>query len=569
MTATPRRTSVLTKRQQPPLLSVLIMTFAALATLFAAPATAAPAPAPPSGTADVGTFANDNPIDWTQVEWFINYQGDGFPLRVGQHDDSASDGFGERHIIDGHGAVPAYEDIQEAVADPTACWYTVLDERWRCYSGESLVFVVYTTQIDDRSGDSEPFGIITAYYKLPPGTCGRAATTPALMQCDVEPLETSIDYRGPDHVVNGDSLEVSARLGDDLGIPKTGQPLTFSLGTGADRQTCEATTASTGVATCTIDHVDQPAAASVPLTVEYAGNTVLQPSSTVVDLALQTPTSITFTGPEFIANGDSATLAAVLTDYQDHPVAGAPVALTIGTGAYAQTCTGTTDATGEATCAIEAINQVLNEAATLPASAVFAGTSAYVGSDDTATVKLEYYTGRAYGMEATIDLLVLPVEVPSQPDTGELRTAAAATTEETCTAQITAVVLTLEAICASATTTLTPGTITTVASTEHATIGLPGLPVIDIAGLTTTATATCEAVTGSTSLTLSIGGVATPVPTTPNTVIDIAAGVRLTLNEQVHTGNGITVTGARLNVAGTDTDVVLGYSTAAVHHCAP
>jgi hypothetical protein len=87
--------------------------------------------------------------------------------------------------------------------------------------------------------------------------------------------------------------------------------------------------------------------------------------------------------------------------------------------------------------------------------------------------------------------------------------------------------------------------------------------------LTTTATATCDALTGSTSLTLTIGGVDTPVPDAPNTVIDLAGGLQLTINEQVQDEDGITVTGVRLTVAGTDTEIVLGYATAAAHHCAP
>lgn len=548
--------------------TVLVIVLATLSAAVAAPSTAAPALTRLASASGVGTFANSNPIDWTQVAWFTNHQGDGFPLRVGQHDDRGRDGFGQRHIIDGHGVVPDLEDIQEAVAGP-GCWYTKLDQRWRCFSGESLVFVAYSTQPDDRSPDSDPFGIITAFYKLPPGTCGRTAAAEFSVQCETEPLETSIDYRGPDQAVNGESLEVSARLGDDLGIPQTGQSLSFSLGTGADRQTCEAETSGAGVATCTIDDVSQPVAANVPLSVEYAGNTVLQPSSTELDLALQTPTTVAFTSPEYVANGENATLTAVLTDYRDRPVEGSPVTLTIGAGANAQECTGTTNGAGEAACAIEVVDQPLNATASVPATAVFAGGSAFAGSDDETTVKLEHYTGRSYGLKATVDLLVLPVNVAAQPDTGNVRTATETSTSVPCTTAIAAIVVRVETLCPTVNTKLAPGTITSTSTVEHASIGLPGLPVIDIAGLATTATATCDELTGSTSLTLRIGGVGTPVPTEPNTVIDLAAGVRLTVNEQVRSDSSITVTGARLSVAGTDTDIVVGHSTAAVHHCAP
>jgi hypothetical protein len=567
MTATLWRSRAITPLSRPVIAAILVTLTVALSGLLAVPAAAASSLAPPAGATDVGAFAE--PIDWTQVHWFVNHQGDGFPLRVGQHDDGPRDGFGERHIIDGHGAVPDYEDIQEAVVEPGACWYTFLDERWRCHSAESLVFVAYSTQVDDRSGDGEPFGIITAYYMLPPATCGPTAAVTITADCQTEPLATSIDYRGPDRAVNGESLELAARLGDDLGIPKTGQPLTFSLGSGDHRQSCEAETSSAGVATCTIEQVNQPVAANVPLTIDYAGNTVLQPSSTTVDLALQTPTKVAFTGPEFIANGESATLTAQLTDFQDRPVAGRSVALSLGEGSDAQSCTGTTNATGDASCTIAAVDQPLNATATVPAAAVFNGDAAFLGSDDAATVKLEYYTGRAYGAEATVDLVVLPVTVPAQPDTGGVRTAQATSTDVPCTVAITAVVISADSLCADVTTTLAPGAVTATATVEEASIGLPGVPVIGVSGLTATATATCEAVSGATSLTLTVGGATVPVPTAPNTVIDVAAGVQLTVNEQVTSADGIAVTGVRVSVPETGTEIVLGYSTAAVHQCAP
>jgi hypothetical protein len=54
--------------------------------------------------------------------------------------------------------------------------------------------------------------------------------------------------------------------------------------------------------------------------------------------------------------------------------------------------------------------------------------------------------------------------------------------------EVTAVVLEAETVCAVVTATLAPGTITASSTVEHVSIGLPGLPVIDIAGLTTEAT---------------------------------------------------------------------------------
>lgn len=70
-------------------------------------------------------------------------------------------------------------------------------------------------------------------------------------------------------------------------------------------------------------------------------------------------------------------------------------------------------------------------------------------------------------------------------------------------------------------------------------------------------------------MTLTVGGTTVPVPTAPNTMVDVAPGVELTVNEQVTSADGITVTGVRVSVAETGTEIVLGYSTAAVHQCAP
>lgn len=545
-----------------------MLAIALAAALVAALAVAMSAFVPARAAASAGTLDNPNPIDWTQHSWYVNHQGMGFPLRMGQHDNGPEAGFGVHHIEDKHAILPPQWDIEATVSDPGGCQYNYWDQRWRCHSSETLLYVVYSTQHDDRSGDKEPFGIITAYYMLPPG-CGPDVAGDVGVQCEAEPIPTSVSYRGPDHATNGAPLEVSARLGDDLGIPKPGQPLTFTLGTGAAEQTCEGTTAESGVATCVIDEVDQPVGPDVPLRIDYAGNEILQPSSTTVRLGLKTPTKTEYDGPEYIANGESTALSAVLTDHHDGPVADRTLTMTLGGGGDAQNCSGTTDADGRAECAIDPVDQPLNEAATVPVSAVFAGDDGYLGSEDEETVQLEYYTGRAYGLSAGIDLVLIPITLPPRPDTGEVRTAEAESTDVPCTATVTAVVLTVEALCADVTTTLAPGTVTASSSVEHATIGLPGLPVIDVAGLTTTATSTCGAATGSTSLTLTVGGTPVPVPDTPNAVVDLAGGVRLTLNEQTPTEGGVTVTGVHLTVLGGDTEIVLGSATGAVHNCAP
>jgi len=60
---------------------------------------------------------NTEPIDWTIDTPFIGRFGEMIPLRVGQHDDkiNKADGFGRRHVIDAHGAVPPPEVIADVL----------------------------------------------------------------------------------------------------------------------------------------------------------------------------------------------------------------------------------------------------------------------------------------------------------------------------------------------------------------------------------------------------------------------------------------------------------------------
>ncbi|WP_205328417.1 hypothetical protein [Glycomyces sp. YM15] len=118
----------------------------------------------------------------------------------------------------------------------------------------------------------------------------------------------------------------------------------------------------------------------MPLTIDYAGNEVLQPSSTTVDLTLQTPTKNEFTGPEFIANGEAATLAGHLTDYQDNPVAGKPWHCRPVREEAPNRAPGQPTRQAARPATIAAVNQPLNDTATVPAAAVFNGDCAYLGS---------------------------------------------------------------------------------------------------------------------------------------------------------------------------------------------
>lgn len=381
---------------------------------------------------------------------------------------------------------------------------------------------------------------------------------------------TTLKYTGPSHAVNGRALDLSASLTDDTGSPVSNKTVHFSIGTGNAAQSCDGTTNATGAAQCAIAELRQPPA-SIPLETRFAGDNEYEPSSDSATLAVQSPTTLTYSGPARIANGTTAPFSAVLKDYLGTPVADRSVHFTVGSSDTEQTCEGTTGTDGTARCTISGIKQPLNNAATVPLRVEFAGDANYLASHADTTLLLEYYTGRAYGLSTSLTLPLLPpIHLAEQPDTGQVRTASATNTSPPCTTQISAIALNAKAVCANVTTTLAPGTSKATASVTTATVGLPGVPVIGVSGLTTTATSRCDGATGTTQLNLTIGGSAITVPTAPNSVISLPGGTRLVINEQqpvTGADKGIAVNGVHITAAGL-ADIVLGSSTSAVHNCA-
>jgi hypothetical protein len=121
-----------------------------------------------SATAAEPAIENTNPIDWTIVTPFVGALGDDIPLRVGQADYTdipgfILPGFGERHIIDGHGEVPPIDVIDEVLQDGT-CASPKLG-RFICTLDEAEV--VFVRDVDARSDDDLPVGIISAYFRAP------------------------------------------------------------------------------------------------------------------------------------------------------------------------------------------------------------------------------------------------------------------------------------------------------------------------------------------------------------------------------------------------------------------
>ncbi|MFC3999401.1 choice-of-anchor P family protein [Nocardiopsis sediminis] len=279
-------------------------------------------------------------------------------------------------------------------------------------------------------------------------------------------------------------------------------------------------------------------------------------------------TTLEGAGPESVANGSPAELSAVLTDESDDPVEGRQVDFVLGSDESEQQCSGDTNAEGLASCSIEFVEQPLNDEGTVPVSAAFAGDDEYAASEDSGALPLEYVTGQAYGLSADVPLLGLPISIDPTPDTGEVRTAGEETEAPECAQSVGAILVNADVLCAEVATQTGPSGVTSTASLEEASIGLPGLPVLGISGVEATSTSSCEEQSGSVDLTLTVAGTPVEIGDAPNVDIDLGvAGTRLVVNEQVEEDGELTVNAAHLTGPG-GIDVVIASSTSAAHNCA-
>ncbi|TDW18860.1 photosystem II stability/assembly factor-like uncharacterized protein [Kribbella kalugense] len=281
-------------------------------------------------------------------------------------------------------------------------------------------------------------------------------------------------------------------------------------------------------------------------------------------------TSLAFDGAPRVTNGAPAELRAKLVESSVGPLARRTVALTLGAGVNEQTCYATTDFTGTAHCTIGEVNQPLNDQGSVPLAATYSGDRGHERSVVRGTAHLEYVTGRAYGMSAAVNLAVVKLELPPAPDTGEVRATEARVNAPACQAAVNTLVITASALCAKVATAVEPSTATAVSTADSVRIGIPGLDVIEVSGLTATSTSTCTKANGTTTLTLKIAGKPVTVSDAPNSGIDLGGAARLVINEQVPVvgaDHGLTVNAVHLTALGGAVDVVVGSTTSAAHNC--
>jgi PKD domain-containing protein len=250
--------------------------------------------------------ANSKPIDWTVVENYFGPFGNDVPLRQGQHDDGPEDpGFGRDHIIDAHGFVPPFIDIQQTIAVPAYCTTTV--NRVVCDNPDIQLVVVFATQVDSRSGDGRPFGIITAFYYLP---CLAAnATAAAAPGCGV--LTPPKVDAGPD-VSGAEGAPVT--LHGSVSAAEVQPELTwsYSVDTADPGTTCSFADPHAVVTTVTCSDDGRFTAT---LTADDGASDAVRDSTSIV-LANRPPT-VSLTGPapwQVFRAGTAVTLTAAVSD---------------------------------------------------------------------------------------------------------------------------------------------------------------------------------------------------------------------------------------------------------------
>ncbi len=202
-----------------------------------------------------------------------------------------------------------------------------------------------------------------------------------------------------------DAGSVSATLTNAIGgAAIAGETVTLTLN---GSQSCTAVTNARGVATCSVTPNEK--AGSYTLTATFGGDSSTAPAAPVLlsstgsstySVTLE-ETAITYTGPTLAVTGLPFTMSANLTQGYTTgetpdaiPLAGRAILMTLGSGSTAQSCTGTTNAAGSASCTIGNVSNqnggggCHQTAGTVPVSVTFAGDAYYKPAGASATVTI-------------------------------------------------------------------------------------------------------------------------------------------------------------------------------------
>ncbi len=167
----------------------------------------------------------------------------------------------------------------------------------------------------------------------------------------VNPDTSSLSYTGPTTGVNGQPITLTGTLTTDTPSSGTSLPtkvVTFTVGSGSTAQSCNAVTDANGDVSCAIPSLDQPLT-NVTITSTFTGDNYDTPATVSTPATVTEPTVLTV-NTATSDYSDATTVSGVLTDANTNaPIADEPVSFTLnGT----ETCKGTTDPTGTASCSI-------------------------------------------------------------------------------------------------------------------------------------------------------------------------------------------------------------------------
>lgn len=206
------------------------------------------------------------------------------------------------------------------------------------------------------------------------GTALAGQTTSPCATTTPVKIPTLVTYTGATTSDFNDAATVSAILTDDSANPLGGKTIVFTLN---GTETCSAVTDTTGAASCSITPGEAAGPYSLTAAFTDATDPVYAVSSASVPFQVTLEeTTTAYTGPTVILQGGTGvTLSGRLLEDGITPIQGRT--LTLGLGS--QTCTGTTDATGSASCTLVFSGQLGPE----PLSAAFAGDAYYQPSSDT------------------------------------------------------------------------------------------------------------------------------------------------------------------------------------------
>ena len=208
------------------------------------------------------------------------------------------------------------------------------------------------------------------------------------------PAVTKIAYSGPTGGDFNDAITASATLTDIWDNPVSGVSLSFALGSSV----CQKPTDEAGHASCLL--TPGSAAGNSSLSIAFAGARIdgleqfSAASLSVPFVVAAEQVALAYDGDMTLINGNPAILSATLMEDGTTPIAERTITLTLGTGAAVQSCHGTTNAQGRASCTLTPAAQPVGSN---PIAATFGGDGFYAAATGSTSVTVvTIHTGLSY-----------------------------------------------------------------------------------------------------------------------------------------------------------------------------